>query len=203
MNPNLASGDREKCDLAHAQKPHRWRSTDRLTTRRSPARSACRCSPWLRCSRISPTRPLVMSGRALAESELGPGTGQVTIRIARLGASVTAVEPDRALAACLAEKTRDSGLTVDIRISPFEDAALPSDNFDIAVAATSFHWIDQAAGLRKVRQLLVPRGWWAMCGGTFSPIPAERILLRGGDTGHASIAPESVGGRRWQAFVRA
>lgn len=49
-----------------------------------------------------------------------------------------------------------------MRVEPFEDANLPPESFDLAVAATTFHWIDPLTGLSKVHDLLLPGGWWAM-----------------------------------------
>jgi SAM-dependent methyltransferase len=39
---------------------------------------------------------------------------------------------------------------------------LPDRAFDLAVAATSFHWVDPRVGLQKLRQALRPRGWLAI-----------------------------------------
>ena len=93
--------------------------------------------------------------------EVGAGTGQVTVRLAEIGASVTAVEPDSDLAGLLTEKV-DGSPNVSVHVAPFEEDFLPAASFDLGVAATSFHWIDPAAGLPKVRRLLAPGGWWAM-----------------------------------------
>src|SRR5436309_5658315 len=62
--------------------------------------------------------------------EIGPGTGQVTRRLVALGADVTAVEPDPAMADYLV-----STVAADVVRSTFEDAALPESRFDLAVAA--------------------------------------------------------------------
>jgi SAM-dependent methyltransferase len=94
--------------------------------------------------------------------EIGPGSGQVTLRIAATGAPVTAVEPDAALAARLAERAASARLNVNIRLGAFEDVALARSSYDLAVAATAFHWLDQPSALKKVRRLLVRGGWWAM-----------------------------------------
>jgi hypothetical protein len=61
------------------------------------------------------------------------------------------------------------GLAVDVRVAAFEDASLPNGSFDLAVAATSFHWIDQHSGLRAVANLLRPGGGGRL-GGTCSAI---------------------------------
>jgi SAM-dependent methyltransferase len=91
--------------------------------------------------------------------EIGAGTGLVTRRLVANGARVVAVEPDQNMAAHLA-----AAVSGDLEIIPaaFEQAALPQDKFDLAVAATSFHWVDQAAGLPKLGRVLRPGGWVAM-----------------------------------------
>jgi SAM-dependent methyltransferase len=94
--------------------------------------------------------------------EVGAGTGQVTVRLAEAGVSVTAVEPDSDLAGLLTAKIDGRFPNVSVHVAPFEDDCLSPASFDLGVAATSFHWVDPAAGLPKVRRLLVPGGWWAM-----------------------------------------
>jgi SAM-dependent methyltransferase len=105
--------------------------------------------------------------------EIGPGTGQATRRLLQLGAKpLVAVEPDPALAAYL---DKSVGKRLDLHSVPLEDAQLPSRTFDLAVAASSFHWIDEELGLAKVFAALRPGGWWAMWwtlfGDESAPIP--------------------------------
>jgi SAM-dependent methyltransferase len=92
--------------------------------------------------------------------EVGPGTGQVTRRLLELGAApVVAVEPDPELARYLASAIDGS---VGIRQAPLEEVELPADVFDLAVAASSFHWVDAERGLAAVFAALRREGWWAM-----------------------------------------
>jgi len=92
--------------------------------------------------------------------EVGPGTGQATRKLLEGGASpVVALEPDSALAAYLRQSF---GEQVDVREVTLEDAELEANAFDLAVAASSFHWVDEARGLELVRSALRPGGWWAM-----------------------------------------
>jgi SAM-dependent methyltransferase len=91
--------------------------------------------------------------------EIGAGTGLVTRRLVANGARVVAVEPDVNMAAHLAAAV---GADVEIIRGTFEQAALPQDRFDLAVAAASFHWVDQAAGLPKLGQVIRPGGWAAV-----------------------------------------
>jgi SAM-dependent methyltransferase len=91
--------------------------------------------------------------------EIGPGTGLVTRRLLAVGARVVAVEPDHNMAAHLTAVVSGD---VQIIRETFEHAALPQDKFDLAVAATSFHWVDQAVGLPKLGRLIKPGGWVAV-----------------------------------------
>lgn len=93
--------------------------------------------------------------------EVGAGTGLATRRLLAFGAApLRAIEPDVRLAAFLRQTIRDSALQIDQ--AAFEDAALPSAHFDLGVAATSFHWLEQGPALAKARAALKPGGWWAM-----------------------------------------
>jgi SAM-dependent methyltransferase len=92
--------------------------------------------------------------------EIGPGTGQATRRLLELGASpLVAVEPDAKLAAHLPSVTEERP---EVLIATLEEAELPSESFDLAVAASSFHWVDAETGLAAILRALRPGGWWAM-----------------------------------------
>lgn len=64
--------------------------------------------------------------------EIGPGSGQATLPMLRLGAQVTAVEPGAGLADRLVEQAGSADLTVII--SSFEDAEVPDHRFDLVVS---------------------------------------------------------------------
>jgi SAM-dependent methyltransferase len=92
--------------------------------------------------------------------EIGPGTGQATRRLLELGASpLVVIEPNAALAEHLAASV---GARVEVKIAALEDVDLPPVTFDLAVAASSFHWVEEQIGLEKVVSALRPGGWWAM-----------------------------------------
>ena len=92
--------------------------------------------------------------------ESGPGTGQVTRHLMAVGAHVTAVEPDPAMARYLRNSMADKD--IEVIESAFEDVMAEDDSFDLAVAATSFHWVDQSVGLSKLRRIVKPGGWVAL-----------------------------------------
>ncbi len=89
--------------------------------------------------------------------EIGCGTGQLTVPLARTGADVTAVELGVALAAG-AERNLAGFPRARVVQGAFEDVDLPADAFDLVVAATSFHWIDDAVRLAKPARILRPGG---------------------------------------------
>jgi SAM-dependent methyltransferase len=92
--------------------------------------------------------------------EIGPGTGLVTQRLLGAGAYVTAIEPDPSMASYLRASAASDGL--DVVTSSLEEAEIADGAFDLAVAATSFHWVDQEVGLSKLGRALKPGGWVAL-----------------------------------------
>jgi SAM-dependent methyltransferase len=98
-----------------------------------------------------------------ATFEIGPGPGLATKELLRLGARpLVAIEPDARLAEYLVASLGSSHPGLTVRNHAFEDVELEEGAFDLGIAATSFHWLDQAASLKKVARVLKPGGWWAM-----------------------------------------
>ena len=125
-------------------------------------------------------------GPGCATFEVGAGAGTATRRMLAEGAdSLVAIEPDPRLADYLRSTTPASALQVVN--ATFEDAEPPRSDFDLGLAATSFHWVEALSGLRKVARWLRPGGWWAMVWNVFGdderPDPfhdATDALLRDG-----------------------
>jgi SAM-dependent methyltransferase len=117
--------------------------------------------------------------------EIGPGSGLVTRHLVDLGADVVAVEPDQGFAEYLSRSMPG----VRVLRGPFEQADV-GDSFDAVVAATSFHWLEQAAALRKVGGLLRSGGWAAIWWTVFSdpsrddPLVSEATALLGFEPGN-------------------
>jgi SAM-dependent methyltransferase len=113
--------------------------------------------------------------------EIGPGTGKATRPLLTEGIrSLRAVEPDPRLARYLRNRVRRFRDRVEVANLGFEEAELPARSFDLVVAATSFHWLDERRALRKVARILKPGGWWAAWwnhhGDPFRPTPLSRSL---------------------------
>ena len=119
--------------------------------------------------------------------EVGPGTGQATRRLLELGADpIVVVEPNPSLAEHLEELYGDR---LELVRASLEEADLEPKRFDLAAAASSFHWVDEQVGLARLFTALRPGGWcaiwWTLFGDGGPPDPfivATSPLLDGLDT---------------------
>ena len=89
--------------------------------------------------------------------EIGPGTGQATVPLARRGYRIVAVELGAGLAA-VARRNLAAFPDVEVVTAAFEDWPLPAEPFDAVVCATAFHWIDPEARLVRTADALRPGG---------------------------------------------
>ena len=110
--------------------------------------------------------------------EMGPGTGKATRRLLDLGADpLVAIEPNSALADYLRAAFGDR---VEVRVTTLEDAELEPGAYDLATAASAFHWVEEDTGLAKLRGALRPGGWialwWTSFGDELQPDPFSRAL---------------------------
>jgi SAM-dependent methyltransferase len=89
--------------------------------------------------------------------EIGCGTGQATVPLARLGCQIVAVELGAALAE-LARRNLAAFPDVEVVTAAFEAWPLPTEPFDLVISATAFHWIDPAVRVVKSAEALRPGG---------------------------------------------
>jgi SAM-dependent methyltransferase len=94
------------------------------------------------------------NGRLL---EIGCGTGQATLPLARRGYHMLCIELGANMAALARQKLAAFPL-VNIQTGAFEDWQLEEAAFDLALSATAFHWIDPAISYQKTAQALKPSG---------------------------------------------
>jgi SAM-dependent methyltransferase len=106
--------------------------------------------------------------------ELGAGTGQATGRLLAEGMRVTAVEPGPRLAAGLRERFPQ----VRVLETTAENAVLPDGAFDVAVAATSIHWMDLSVVLPRIHRALAPGGHLLVWRNVFGDPRADTTLFR-------------------------
>lgn len=93
--------------------------------------------------------------------EIGCGTGQATVPLARRGYRILCVELGDNLVAVARRNLKDYPL-VEIRTGDFEEWPLEAGTFDLAVSATAFHWLDPPVAYRKVANALTPGGALAL-----------------------------------------
>lgn len=89
--------------------------------------------------------------------EIGPGTGQLTIPLAETGAKIVAVELGQELAN-MAQDRLSGYERVKVVVADFDTWKVPAGEFDVVVAATSFHWLDPATRLVRCRSAMKPDG---------------------------------------------
>src|SRR5215211_3949093 len=85
------------------------------------------------------------AGRIL---EIGCGTGQATVPLARRGYRILCVELGENLAA-VARRNLEGYPRAEVRTGAFEDLALQEGAFDLAISATAFHWLDPVVAYPK------------------------------------------------------
>lgn len=110
------------------------------------------------------TDVLAAAGPPPTVLEVGAGTGKATRQLTAAGATVTAVEPDPAMATVL-RATVDQVAVPVVLEGTFEalaETGTIAADFGAVVAAQAWHWVDQRRGPRLARTLLRPHGLLAV-----------------------------------------
>ncbi len=91
--------------------------------------------------------------------ELGPGWGNTTIELARMGYEVTAVDIDPTFVELINERADKFALTVDVRRSTFLEIDRLDRTFDAVLFFESFHHCsDHRELIRKLKTVVAPQG---------------------------------------------
>jgi len=90
--------------------------------------------------------------------EIGAGTGILTrLLVERIG-HVTAVEPDERMRTVLSTTTAGA----DVRAGVAEELPAENSSCDVVIAASAWHWVDEARAVPEVARVLRPRGRLAL-----------------------------------------
>jgi SAM-dependent methyltransferase len=100
--------------------------------------------------------------------EAGAGTGIASMQMIERGADVLAVEPDTRMAAVA------QGKGIPVELATFEDWEPAGRRFDRVVFAASFHWVDPAVALPKIRDILNDGGKLALIWNRLRPTNPTR-----------------------------
>jgi SAM-dependent methyltransferase len=108
------------------------------------------------------------SGAAHRVLDVGAGTGIASMQMIERGADVLAVEPDNRMAAVAQAKG------IPVELATFEDWKPAGRRFDRVVFAASFHWVDPAVALPKIREILDDGGKLALIWNRLRPTNPTR-----------------------------
>lgn len=141
-------------DAAAAAREVRRHSFDTVAERYATARPGYPDAVFDAIESVVPPPALVL--------EIGPGPGQATVPMAQRGYSVIGVELGRNMAR-VARRRLAAYPNVQIVRADFHDwrPSIPG-SFDLVLAASAFHWIDDEIGLAAARRALRPDGWLAL-----------------------------------------
>jgi ubiquinone/menaquinone biosynthesis C-methylase UbiE len=126
--------------------------------------------------------------------EIGCGTGQLTVDLARRGVELTAIDIGASMVAATRKKV--SATNVVVEQCAFEDLEARSGTFACVVSATAFHWIDPDLAWSKSAELLQAEGWIAILATAeryddpFGASFREQWIRYSSDGGAWSTAPE-------------
>jgi SAM-dependent methyltransferase len=127
--------------------------------------------------------------------EIGCGTGQATLPLARRGYRVLGVELGENLAAMARIKLSDYPET-RVLTSSFEDWPLEERAFDLVVSAQAFHWVDPEIRFRKSVRALRDGGSLALLYNCFDPRGDSEGFGKALSELYRREAPELFGKRR-------
>lgn len=95
--------------------------------------------------------------------EIGIGTGKATAPILRTGCNLVAIEPGERMCQFTKEKYK-SHSNFQLYNGTVQEFDCPPGSYDLVYAATSFHWIPEEYGYKRVYDLLKPGGVFARFG---------------------------------------
>lgn len=96
--------------------------------------------------------------RGDAVLDLGTGPGLLAIPFAAAGCRVTAADPEPAMLAAAGEAAHAAGVSLDLWLGGSGDLRSGMGPYRLVTMGRSFHWMDRAATLVMLEQLVSPDG---------------------------------------------
>lgn len=120
--------------------------------------------------------------------DMGCGSGQITIPLARVAGEVIAVDISQAMIDLLEENLARQGLgNVSGRVQALEDLRLPAESLDLVVSNYALHHLADD----DKRRLVGAAAAWLRPGGRL--VIGDLMLGRGGDARDRAVIREKVG----------
>jgi ubiquinone/menaquinone biosynthesis C-methylase UbiE len=140
--------------------------------------------------------------------DLGTGTGMLAIPLARLGMTVTALDPEPAMLAAAKAAARAGGVAVDFRDGASQDLTPDMGPFKLVTMGRSFHWMDRAATLAMLDRIVSPGGGVALFHDSHPPVDENRwfkilydVARKFGRDESEHVRERSGGHRRYEPFL--
>jgi len=90
--------------------------------------------------------------------DLGCGPGPLAVAFARLGAAVTAMDPEPEMLAAAKERAQETGVTLTLLEGSSYDLGPALGRFRLVTMGRSFHWMDREETLSALDGLIEPGG---------------------------------------------
>ena len=111
----------------------------------------------------------VLASGARRALDVGAGTGIASMQLIERGVDVLAVEPDTRMASVAQIKG------IPVESATFEQWEPAGRRFDLVLFAASFHWVDPAVALPKIRGILRDGGKLALIWNRLRPTRPTRV----------------------------
>jgi ubiquinone/menaquinone biosynthesis C-methylase UbiE len=135
--------------------------------------------------------------------DLGCGTGMLAIAFARAGMAVTAMDPDPEMLAAARSAAQAAHVAVALVQGGSDDLTAQMGPFRLAVMGRAFHWMDRAATLAMLEQIIAPDGGVALFHDAHPPVAENgwfRTLCAVQDK-YRQAGDRRGGHRRYEPFL--
>jgi ubiquinone/menaquinone biosynthesis C-methylase UbiE len=102
--------------------------------------------------------------------DLGTGTGMLATGFAKLGMTVTAMDPEPDMLAVAAARAKAAGVVVDLAAGGSADLRPEMGPYCLVTMGRSFHWMDRTATLAMLDKIVAPGGGVALFHDAHPPV---------------------------------